>query len=857
MTGDISFAQALRRERESRGWSQEEVASRIGCDVKTVARWEGGKHFPRVPHGRKISELFGKSLEELHLVQSHANGSAELPLPQIKDQQLPSPTISQRRYTIASSNQVVRTAASFLPTSSYVQAVRYRNIRGLPPPTHPSTIQQRERVVKALYKKLVQPNITALVLTGIGGVGKSTLAALVYCSVLESYQAGTEAFTAEPLWLTISEQVTMADVVGTLFEALEKPLPRLKDLAPSQQVMVLFHALKEEPHARLIVLDQFENVLDWQTGHAMVERPGVSEWLDALNSQPCVCRILLTSRIWPKGKREYPPTYMQEYVVDGLSVTEGVELLRKQGVGIKQATDAQLRKAVTHCDGHALALTLLASILRQDRGLSLSQLSRDPLYTDLWQKNIAQQLLDYIYTKQLDELQRQLLFAFAIYREPIPLKAAQSLLDSDDKGNNNVRIPQLSRSLRTLLLQHLLQAHATGESLYGLHAIVLDYIQQRFIKPHEQESTILSAYYRAARYYLQQYAPPLEQRRSVHDVHPFIEAAWHLCKAQRWQEAYDVIYREDLYQTLRRLGEQTLLLEIYRLLQSSEDWHPEQSKKAEMYDHLGRIYAVVGKKQLALQNYERALQEYEVVGDCPGKGRALHHLGLLYESLGQKLLAKEHHERALAVSRKVEDSKGEADSLNGLGWIYYRLGQQEQAIQFCEQALALHREKGNRIGESDTLNALGLIYHEQEKWEQALQCHEQSLSIRRELGNREKEGKTLNHLGLVYAAMGQVEVARKYYKQSFIIRREVGDQSGEGSVLYNLGKTYFKSHDYDIALTCWLRACKILKSAQQDTYEAAQRWIETLREILGEQEFLDLKTGVEAHITKLLERALL
>ena len=56
----------------------------------------------------------------------------------------------------------------------------YRGIIGFPSPTNPNTIQQREKAVKQAYEKLIQPEITAIVLTGIGGIGKSTLAALIY-----------------------------------------------------------------------------------------------------------------------------------------------------------------------------------------------------------------------------------------------------------------------------------------------------------------------------------------------------------------------------------------------------------------------------------------------------------------------------------------------------------------------------------------------------------------------------------------------------------------------------------------------------------------------------------------------------
>jgi hypothetical protein len=110
-----------------------------------------------------------------------------------------------------------------------------RSIIGFPPPTDPRTIQQREKVVKEVYDKLTQPDIAAIVLTGIGGVGKSTLAALVYKYAEEQHSTTSKHFTAEPLWLTVNEGVTMADLVGTLLEALEKSLSDVGSL-PSARI---------------------------------------------------------------------------------------------------------------------------------------------------------------------------------------------------------------------------------------------------------------------------------------------------------------------------------------------------------------------------------------------------------------------------------------------------------------------------------------------------------------------------------------------------------------------------------------------------------------------------------------------
>ena len=60
--------QKLRHERERRGWSQQEVADKVGTTSLNVGRWERGVTVPG-PHFRlKLSEVFGKSPYELGLV---------------------------------------------------------------------------------------------------------------------------------------------------------------------------------------------------------------------------------------------------------------------------------------------------------------------------------------------------------------------------------------------------------------------------------------------------------------------------------------------------------------------------------------------------------------------------------------------------------------------------------------------------------------------------------------------------------------------------------------------------------------------------------------------------------------------
>jgi tetratricopeptide (TPR) repeat protein len=730
-----------------------------------------------------------------------------------------------------------------LPQTPIMSKPPSLSIEGVPPPTDPRTIQQRDDAVKAVYLKLTQPDTTALVLTGIAGVGKSTLAALVHHYAESQRLAGKGPFEAEALWLTIdSSTVTMTDLIGTLFHALEVPLPELGNLAPQNQAATLFNTLNTVDEARLIVLDQFENLLDWQNGRVLPGRPGIGEWLDALNSRHCRCRILLTSRIWPQGTHHYAPTYMQEYPVSGLALAEGCELLQKLGV---QAPEEQLQRAVRLCEGHAYALTLLASLLR-NRRLRLEMFFRDVTYGRLWTGNVARNFLDHIYMQQLDKLQQQLLLAFSVYREPVPIEAALVVVDV----SNNLPSIAVQMALDTLLGQHLLQLG--GDAQYQLHAIVKGYADEHF-DPSDATANIQArkdAHALAAVYY-QQYTscPPRTSRRSRQDVEPLLEAIWQYCQAEQWQQAYTIIEQEGLHTDLLRWGNVVETLDLYSLLLPIEHWCHANEQVARIYDdlgiiyrlsgqmeqartcfetaltlcrqtpnrreeawalnHLGRLYADTGHKVPALAYYEEALNIHREVGDMGGECTALTNIGWAYYDVDRMDLARQNYEEALAIRRTIHDRRGEASALNSLGRVYEYLGQNDVACKTLGEALAICREIGDRPGEGWTLNNLGRAHAFLGQQSKALDCYEEALRIRHEIGDRRGEAATLSNLGVLLTNMGEYTRAKECYDKSLVFRREVGDRNGEGKTLNYLGQFYARQGQHIQALLYFKQSLSI------------------------------------------------
>ena len=76
----VNFGALLRRERELRNWSQQELIRRIldlcaqdkeypALDPKTVGRWERGAHKPSLSYRKRLCQVFGRNPIQLGFME--------------------------------------------------------------------------------------------------------------------------------------------------------------------------------------------------------------------------------------------------------------------------------------------------------------------------------------------------------------------------------------------------------------------------------------------------------------------------------------------------------------------------------------------------------------------------------------------------------------------------------------------------------------------------------------------------------------------------------------------------------------------------------------------------------------------
>ena len=203
-------------------------------------------------------------------------------------------------------------------------------------------------------RKALEEGRTAVLVNGIGGIGKTSLAA--------RFAAERADFYSRVAWLTVSSSIGSA-IVGKLAEPLGL-YERVRELDPksyeTEGAAMVLRALKNLEGQKLLILDNANDADD------------LLHWRNRLQSAGC--HVLVTSRATLDG---WDPIR-----VDELSVDEARALFRKHAkLDETQADDATIDRILQKIERHTLLTELLAKSAEKSR-ISLAELENRLANTD-------------------------------------------------------------------------------------------------------------------------------------------------------------------------------------------------------------------------------------------------------------------------------------------------------------------------------------------------------------------------------------------------------------------------------------------------------------------------------------------
>lgn len=370
--------------------------------------------------------------------------------------------------------------ASVMPTASVQGMGRFRHVDpgDMPGRTH---ILGRFHQLAELTNSLIDKRCTLVVISGMGGVGKTALATELVHRLAELPIAQT-GFT-QIVWRSLINTPALGDLVDDWLRTLgQSPSAGLPDRLDAK-LGSLFAILDQR--RVLLVLDNAESVMaigNTTSGY----RDGIDSYHHFFERmahgyhQSC---LLLTSREAPRSIQRLAIDYahVDHIRLQGLSPEKGMALLRDRKLAGNQAT---LRSLVIHYSGNPLALKLVASAVSELYTGDADAFLADgvPVFEDV------RDVLDQHFNR-LSETARDLLVWLTIVREPV---------EFEDVGRDFVARPsqrELLESIRVLRRSSLLQdagsttaadVEEPGMKL-AVHNLVMEYVSDRLLNEFQAE----------------------------------------------------------------------------------------------------------------------------------------------------------------------------------------------------------------------------------------------------------------------------------------------------------------------------------------------------------------------------------
>jgi len=156
----------------------------------------------------------------------------------------------------------------------------------------------------------------------------------------------------------------------------------------------------------------------------------------------------------------------------------------------------------------------------------------------------------------------------------------------------------------------------------------------------------------------------------------------------------------------------------------------------------------------------------QLIENSHGKEKAgyLNSIGQVYEAMGKYDLALDYFNRALKLDRELGDEKKIGIRLNNMGEIYMKEGQYAQSLNNLTRALQIFRKYNMPTSECITLNSLGLLMQKQGHYRESLDYFNRSLEISRAHKMKPYILKSLKNISESYYRMNDYKNSLDYYK---------------------------------------------------------------------------------------------
>lgn len=729
MADERAFGAWLKERRKELDFTQAALASLVGCATITIRKLEAGDSSP----SREIAQRLAECL------------------------QVPSDLHEE----FVTSARTGRYPGRYIPRD-----IRPTNLRA---PLTP--LIGRERAVRVIRERLMQPGAVLLTLTGPPGVGKTRLSLQAALELLPEFEDGVFFVPLAQVHRLDLVPAAIADVLA------------ISDVGPRSRLTALKDHLRDKQ--MLLVLDNFEQLVGSATILA-----------DLLSLSPYL-KLLVTSReaLHLRDERQFPVSPLEvpartEQSVEALRRNPAVQLFveRAQAVEYSFALTEQnapvLAAICSMLDGLPLALELAAARVKllspeeiqvqlsTSGGMEPGRMGWELLSSGVQDRPVRQQTLrramDWSYDL-LDRGERTLFARLGVFSGRFSLKAAASVCNA----RNDLPLDTV-RGIESLLDKSLLQAEMSesvvrnaslspgpaaadptplafaNERRFRMLETIRHYALQRLGESGEEEEV---------RRYHAEYCLSLAEEAGP-ELRGNLQSVW----LSRLESEHDN-FRAALTWCLGGDAEDGIRVEIGLRLAAALGW----------FWFIGGHFSE-GRNWLATAlSTARSMPPDRVWHDAATLRATAHILsssGRLAMRQGDFAAAQAHFGEGLALWRELEDLRGVAGALSNLGYVALEQGNLPLARSTMEESLASWKQLSDKRGIAEALHGLGIIAGQEGRYDEAAALFEESLALTREQRDHGAVANALQNLAEVMMRRHDYTRAQLLVDESMLLARQ-------------------------------------------------------------------------------------
>ncbi len=245
----------------------------------------------------------------------------------------------------------------------------------------------------------------------------------------------------------------------------------------------------------------------------------------------------------------------------------------------------------------------------------------------------------------------------------------------------------------------------------------------------------------------------------------------------------------------------------------------EQDLLAESIRMNGVAYYIKAEYDLALQQYNKALNIFQKNYHLKGIADSLFNISYIFKVKGEHDKALEYLFRSVKIREQLEDEKGLLVAYNAIGLNFWLSGNNKRALEFYEKTMQLAEKQNDSIMISKACNNIGIIYRRNNKLSQALDYYFKALKIKKQIGEKMPIANSYQNIGVIYIEKEDYNKAYEYTKKALDLMREVGSNNGIARAKLNLGLICISNQDFAIAEKYLLKAQKTIAKIEAKQLE--------------------------------------